>query len=946
MSSELKIKFKNQTVFGNKFDAFIGDAISFVIRMYIVKKINKKGYLIDSNLGEAWSYVYYLYYYNKTHEVFKNMKTIKGNHASARNFYKVILEYTKTNNIINTETLKLFINDVIKKHNINNPILNQEHSPNAKVTQLEEELRKYKVQPLSTKNSKIKVTQLEEELRKYKDQSTKLEEELRKYKDKSPLNKNYKVKVTQLEEELRKYKDKSPKLEEELRKLEEELRKYKDQSPLNKNYKVKVTQLEEELRKYKDKSPKLEEELRKLEEELRKYKDQSPLNKNYKVKVTQLEEELRKYKDKSPLNKQYISKLEEELRKYKDQSSKLEEEFKNKTFKFEKEIEKYEKNKYDLDKLRNYIHSSFKTSTNDVQELIEVIKHRLNAYSPSVKIDCKKDIEEFKKELKYTINIVIFSKMCLIKYLGDILNIKNTKSICNNIDISQQITAFNKLPIGKQNAYREMFKKHRQDIYRYQDLFIGITATDIKCNDLIVLKKQYEKDKEDLNNIFADLTNLSEDLYGSVRCYIKLRKFIKNIDIDDRTNIEIVDNRKVLIECNNIKTVGNFFGAFGPEYKNADMYSGVLNTQTNGLRIIKKEDTIKPWSLSKTFNQLEDGYSICLLTTGYSGSGKSFMFFGDKNEPGIVHYGLGNLNTDNINIEYVFELYYDNININEREITGKVIISYDKSKKLSNLLSTKYKIENITTDLIKLEEEDDLDNLNKNINTIRDHQNKNSRIKKTINNDKSSRSHLFIIFKVGTNSYLTLADLAGAENAFSIYESLFNKSVSLPYFLLQFDSNGLYKANMKHEKIKNYMQNIGITNLETELVKNDVGKLLFKTPMNIEDTLQKNVQILLESFYITETLNHMKYYFNKRNGKIIKLEKQQLYAGSIQYKPDRVFVEPNIESKIYMIPILEFINDLGSENTVSKFILCGAIKPIKCQDNVDTIRYLNSVSNI
>jgi hypothetical protein len=244
--------------------------------------------------------------------------------------------------------------------------------------------------------------------------------------------------------------------------------------------------------------------------------------------------------------------------------------------------------------------------------------------------------------------------------------------------------------------------------------------------------------------------------------------------------------------------------------------------------------------------------------------------------------------------------------------------------------------------------------INTTMKTITDHQRATGRIKRTINNDSSSRSHLFVVLKVG-GSYLTISDCAGCENSYNIYTSLFNgvKKMTLPYFMLQFNEEGKYRAQLKGEKIENYMQGFGITNGSDELKKNSVGELKFKgnTQPRIENTLAKNVQVLLEGFYITETLLHMQYFFNVRNGKKPKMQTQEFSAGNIVYRTDRVFVQPEQEmqgehkKQINMIPVLNFIDSLGAGNTVSKFLLFGALRPDKCAENLDSLRYLSSVAS-
>jgi hypothetical protein len=717
-TSKERIKFKNQKVFGRLFDPFIDSAISFVGKMYIAGKIDNTGKIIDASLSQLWSYVYYLYYYNKTHEPFDKMKTLTGNHASARNFYKIVHEYTSTSGKIDETILKKFINIIVSKYDLNNPIL----------------------------------------------------------------------------------------------------------------------------------------------------KGSIMIPKSNKQNLEEFQNEIQKLKE-------YLAIAQKELKDCKKISIK--------------------------------------------------------------KQDCSNETREFKQLCK-NLEHMITSKMCILKYLGDIMRLTTSppKHKCDS-DVSQQILAFDKLSTLLKFKYKELYQKNRKDVLKLLDTYSSLYTMNIKCEHLKTFQKQYETDLIKYNSIIGDLQDLYEDLYGKVRIYIKVRKFMQHLDDPSiKAQINITDHTKITLECNKITTVGNYFGAFGPEFTNADLYSGLINTKVDGLKI--KQDDIKPWSLSKTFNQLERGYSICLLSMGLSGSSKTYTLFGNHHSPGLVNYALANLSATN-NIEYVFELYYDFININEKEISGKVIIVYDRPKDLDKHLN-KYGVTNLEYENIKLNES----NIEESIKIITDNQVKQGRVKKTLNNPTSSRSHLFIVFKVGS-SYLTIIDLAGIENAFQIYQDLFKNKMSIPYFLLQFDSEGMYKGQLKHEKIEKYITGHGIQNGDTILNKNDNGKLIFKNTSKIEDTLQKNVQILLESFFIVETLNHMQYYFNNS----LTFEFQSIFAGTIQYKTSRVFVNPSNEKnrvlhkQIYMIPLLDFINDLGSKETMSKFILFGFLRPDKC--DTDTLKYLNKI---
>lgn len=595
--------------------------------------------------------------------------------------------------------------------------------------------------------------------------------------------------------------------------------------------------------------------------------------------------------------------------------------------------------------------------SDNINDIIDALRQRLAAKTPkkSAKRGCADELAAFKKDLQTTVNLVIAGRMCVIKKIGDILGLATADVACDAVDISKQKEAFMALPAKKKADYKAMYAANVAEITHLRDKFVGLAGVAPTCEELEAFERSVAEDKERLRDLINTLTNMNEDLLGSCRVFVRMRPFISALDdaeMAKQVNIEI-DGTRAKITCGGASHGATFFATYDQRFNNAEVFAGSVGIKPKGLII--NEDNER--SLKNTFEQLRAGYSIAMLTIGFSGSGKSATFFGHSNNPGIVHYGLANLGISDVSIQYVFELYYDYINVNERTVRGKVIIGYDKPRDLEKRLR-KFGVANTEYDPISIAQDtmgsDVSGFINTTMKTITDHQRSTGRIKRTINNDSSSRSHLFVVLKVG-ESYLTVSDLAGQENPIGIYEALFNgvKKMTLPYFMLQFNEEGKYRAQLKGEKIENYIQGFGITNGNDELKKNSVGELKFKanTQPRIENTLTKNVQVLLEGFYITETLLHMQYFFNVRNGKKPKMQAQEFSAGNIVYRTDRVFVQPEQEmqgehkKQINMIPVLNFIDSLGAGNTVSKFLLFGALRPDKCGPNLESLRYLSSVAS-
>jgi hypothetical protein len=170
-----------------------------------------------------------------------------------------------------------------------------------------------------------------------------------------------------------------------------------------------------------------------------------------------------------------------------------------------------------------------------------------------------------------------------------------------------------------------------------------------------------------------------------------------------------------------------------------------------------------------------------------------------------------------------------------------------------------------------------------------------SRIKKTPNNPVSSRSHLYMVFEVqfegkhglpGKVGYVTIVDTAGRESPLDIYNMFIDttKRISLTTILGPTGSAGVVKQFMK-EQYTDY------------------------DATNVFD-------ILKEGFYINETLNHLIYFFNKKNYRTTKIQKQ---ISLEKYSNEKYYVDPRSEedsidgiNNCLMIPILKFLDAISN----------------------------------
>ena len=629
-------------------------------------------------------------------------------------------------------------------------------------------------------------------------------------------------------------------------------------------------------------------------------------------------------------------------------------------------IANYKKMQNELKYIRDILKKEITNSnSNDIITLIKAFKKQSSNLSEPIEktISCDDILQSFK--------VLIYAKLCLLKYVSIIMGEKDTIINCKPLNASRQIDIFSRLAPEFKNYYRKIYQDTKQKLINYKIQIEQATNCDPKT---LKIKEEIESTTEDLKNIY-------EDLFGSVRCFIRVRPLNQTIDnIEEAKHIKIeVNNTIISMNCRGevVFDKTNFFGVFGPELSNLEIYTGNSNDafDIKGLEVKLKDGKqltdVNSYALFKTFQQLESGYSTIFCAYGLSGSGKTSTYLGYNNNYGLLHYGLRNLQgVKEIELYQAFELYYNFISPNDLTIQNKIILLYDESKNFENDIF-KYDVnkneivyENLKFDKTKVRDVNSIADFIKNItDTCQDNMKKQYRIKRTPLNNQSSRSHLFLIFKVtfvNTTGYLTFSDQAGFENAYSIYNKIFTKNNSLPYLFRQFDSLGRFKGESK-KTISYYLKSdeYNVINYNHLLVKNDEGALNFNKDPIIENSLMKNIQILFESFAIVESLLHLKYFLNRRNGINKTFLTQKIERGDLQYDVTKVFKSPQLEDVFHpsyvknkaskvrclMVPILNYLDNL-SKDKLTKFVMFTALRQDKCLENKDSLEYAASMNSM
>jgi chromosome segregation ATPase len=474
------------------------------------------------------------------------------------------------------------------------------------------------------------------------------------------------------------------------------------------------------------------------------------------------------------------------------------------------------------------------------------------------------------------------------------------------------------------------------------------------CKDIANLLDYWNLNKLSYREQDRRLTNIYEDLSGAVRIYIRIKPLLSNEKANSTIELQTIEKKKLRslnVDCSSVpdtkykqkESFGEFYGIFEDDYTNLDLYTGERGTISDNKslivdvdNLIESTESISP-GLYSTFKQVQDGYSIVIFGYGLSGSGKSYTLLGSKGNPGILHYGLANLqDVKNIRLKYLFEQYYNKINFNNRQVTGTIYNLINKISQLKDFSKDENEefAKNIPSYIdLKALRVEDLYSLTEIIDKYRVER---KRIKQTPNNPVSSRSHLYFVFEIefttGKRGYITIVDTAGRESPVDIFNTFIDTTqTSLPSVMAPAPVGGL--ANIEK-------------NLRPE----------FRDRYKPQDVFD----ILNEGFYVNETINHLIYYFNVKNGKIIDTPKQKVDKRyNVVYRVENYFVQPTEEqdridgsNNALMIPILKFLDNLSSIKTgqdwrPTKFItICCVRQETKyCDQTMETIKFAQNVKS-
>lgn len=566
--------------------------------------------------------------------------------------------------------------------------------------------------------------------------------------------------------------------------------------------------------------------------------------------------------------------------------------------------------------------------------------------------DCKKIAYIFRK-----VNNQIMRKKEIIQIIKDKI-IPRLKSIATE-NINFEELAPNIIPIYTLNTIENEIKDIEYRLnqhttffdlekYNIESKILQLENPEVKssselqefCNRLNDINLYWSANEQIFFQDDIQLTNIYEDLSGSIRVYVRIRP-------NEENTIRAIDQFSLEVDCPNPQSkqvFTNFFGVFDQSFTNKDIYLGYKDNSSSGfenLQISNIDTLPNNIGLYHSLKQVENGYSSIVFGYGLSGSGKTRTLFGESSEntPGLIHYALANLNNvQSISIKNIFEHYISKQNLQEGYLSGKIINLLGKIPPVYNGSKTVTIPQTFEDQELNLEEFREIsltdlpEQLEEVTSILEQHRINKKRIKETPNNLVSSRSHLFMVFKIyfttGKTGYLTFVDMAGRESPIDIYQTFFDpRSYSLASFML-------YGKNLKQIPILQSKINEEYINYDVPYVHN----------------------LLEESFFVNESINHLMYFFQKKNNKKGDFKKQ--LPGLDSYSLSRFYVSPrqeemgniDISKNCLMIPILEYLDNQGKsqdEFKPTKFIMICNVRqePRYCKQIIETLNFANSIKS-
>jgi hypothetical protein len=460
----------------------------------------------------------------------------------------------------------------------------------------------------------------------------------------------------------------------------------------------------------------------------------------------------------------------------------------------------------------------------------------------------------------------------------------------------------------------------------------------------------YEKSLENYNKlkqIYDELEKFNIDEFGKVKVYVKLRPSKVETKLDgeykEYNNIIDIDDveKKIKIKCKK-------------EEKDYGPFKNICHGSNEDLFEMLKDNF--------SWEQIKNNTTI-LFSYGISGSGKSYtMFNNEKDDKGLIfhifdeNFGYSDIGSKDIGSKFETSIE----EIFEHKFVDKDFIEIDG-------LNVEFKPEKLKGEKVKMDIK--IDNASKIIENITEKRINNGTIKHTPNNDTSSRSHLFIVFKITKvgkdegSGYIVLCDSAGRESPLEIAKQYYSDKASHSQIFQGKTRGSVAYRNIIISKLppklikscetKNCKEYNSKSKIINEIIIGDIEEKQFEGVKKINKYIQ---DIVKEGFFINESLNHMVKYLDET------IERENICVKNITFtrsqcsvdnynlhenEKDKIytFQKPSAESSIGTYNIFDDLKDLTKGNYRFIMIANSRTEENRCNSIQNTFDFVNKIKS-
>ena len=507
------------------------------------------------------------------------------------------------------------------------------------------------------------------------------------------------------------------------------------------------------------------------------------------------------------------------------------------------------------------------------------------------------------------------------------------------------------------------------------------------------------KNEKAFEEVFLEISNKNEDVVGAVRVYVRIKACVNDITnkmvcvrdfwSDDNeslkynkyeygTTMTTIDNPE-FVSDKETPNIQKQIQGLGLVNKGEEMikFSAVFDETMNNTNVFKGDSCFNnpnnksiekatcP-SIESVFKQVLSGYSIVLFGYGLSGSGKTYTLIGNTSTPGVLLSGLTFLIEKNVEVfvHQVFELEVGEVTLlGSGNFSDKITSIVEELKEKE---STKYvggdniealdKKDGKSVYLDKVTNTKDLQTF---VDTITEHRKTRKRIAESPNNKESSRSHLFMVFRVELGAkkepgYFTIVDMGGRENPEKIYGRFAKVSSAGKGHPEKVSENSYYSSTLTtfiKDGKAGYKKDHSSDKSPYRPATKSTGK-----EYDGEDVLA----LLKTGMFINETISHLQYFLKRKSdpqyNNTKKLMPYDKSTKTYVYNSDNVFVKPGTtdvagDATLKLTKITKILNHLDTlvvdEQKTTKFVMICCVRQEEKYrlESINTVGFAESIKS-